>query len=110
MVTQNHSANLANLVGLRVPAIALQIDALLNTWPSEDMVAAANALFEFQTSKQRSEFVKRNVGIRATSQYAIQQVAILGHGRILQEPLSFAAMTPRQSREVPTTTGPMPGC
>jgi len=56
--------HLADLIHLRLTAFLLQIDELPNTLLSEDVVAAANALFESQPRQKAAQVVKINVRIR----------------------------------------------
>jgi len=58
---------IGSLISLRVPALRLQIQDLLDPGPGEDVMTAANALVESVAAEQAAQPVERNAGIRSAA-------------------------------------------
>ena len=80
MILQDDGPDLADLVGFCVPAVALQVDALLDPAPAKDKVAAAGSLLEPKMPKQTSKIVEIDVGVRHAAADAVGKVLISTHG------------------------------
>jgi len=52
LILQNHRSDLPPLVNLRLAPLSLQIGALFDPCPSEDVVTTARTLFETQVQEQ----------------------------------------------------------
>lgn len=80
---QQDPSDLANLVGLRLATLPLQVDQLLHSGLEEEVVAAARPLFETEVSQDVAEVREADVRIRSTPKHLRQELLPLGHEAIL---------------------------
>ena len=84
-VFHDHGPHLLELIGLRVPALRLQIQDLLDAGPGEDVMTAANALVESEAAEQAAQPVERNAGIRSAAEDLDEKRVAFDHDGSLAE-------------------------
>ena len=71
MILQDYCPNLLNLICLRVRAVALKVDHLLNPLFSKDMMASARPLRKTKRQNETPQIQEGDVGIRGAAQEAL---------------------------------------
>ena len=75
-VIQDNSTDLPHLIGFRMAAVALQIDSLGDAFPSEYVMASSYPLGESQITKQTTQIVEADIGIRATPENSLTDAVL----------------------------------
>ena len=87
MVFENRSPHLANLVWLSVVSFSLQVQFLLDTYLSEDVVTAPDPHLESQAVHQMNQIVEPDIRVSSPTAHALERflyahrIILLRHAR-----------------------------
>ena len=68
----NHTTNLANLVGLGLVAVPLDVNHIGDVCFSKEVVAASGPFQEAQMQKKSAQILECQVGVRSSAQYRLK--------------------------------------
>jgi hypothetical protein len=75
MVLQKYVSDLADLIGLCLATITLQVDLLFNPGLTKDVMAPSNSHIETQVQEQLAKVIKSDGSIRGSAQHSAQRLA-----------------------------------